>query len=366
VARAAGARRLVFTHHDPLRTDDDLDRIVEHHRAALAAEGASLQLFAAAEDQVVDVDGSDGIRIRPTVQQPATHFPPALKTRPVLVAIPDREAGKAVREALHADGVAVINASDASSAVRLSAQYRPSLILLDEHISDTSGLEVCHQIREIGTRDALEATIVIVGTREDPSSAAVAGVSDWLIEPFTTTYVRTRIRAWLLRARCRWARAPLPENEEGRLAVLHRLKLLDTQPEERFDRLTRLAAALFEVPIALVSLVDRDRQWLKSCHGCSLRETSRESSFCAHAILEHAVTVVPDTLLDSRFADNPHVTDEPHIRFYAGCPLASDCGRCVGTLCIIDVRPRELNEIQIGLLRDLGHLVERELSSGAG
>ena len=113
--------------------------------------------------------------------------------------------------------------------------------------------------------------------------------------------------------------------------------------------------------LALVSLIDRDRQWLKSCHGCPAQETSREMSFCAHAIVDRAVMVVPDALLDARFADNPQVTGAPHIRFYAGCPLVLPSGHCVGTLCIVDTRAHQLDDAQIRLLQDLGHLVEQEL-----
>ena len=126
---------------------------------------------------------------------------------------------------------------------------------------------------------------------------------------------------------------------------------------------TRLAAALFDVPTAFISLVDQDRQWLKSCHGLSLRETPREVSFCAHAILSREVTVVPDALLDPRFADNPMVVGDPRIRFYAGYPLILSGGDCVGTLCVVDTRPRHPDETAIRLLRDLGGLAEQELAA---
>ena len=166
----------------------------------------------------------------------------------------------------------------------------------------------------------------------------------------------------MLRSHCRWLRAAVPEDEEQRLADLRQLGILDTRPEERFDRLTRLAAAVFDVPMALVSLVDRDRQWLKSTRGIDVRETSREVSFCAHAILRREVMVVPDALLDPRFADNPFVSGEPRIRFYAGCPLFTPSGSCVGTLCILDTRPHELDGAGLRHLLDLGVMVERELA----
>lgn len=154
-----------------------------------------------------------------------------------------------------------------------------------------------------------------------------------------------------------------PENEESRLACLRSLNILDTASEERFDRLTRLAKRLFDVPIALVSLVDENRQWFKSCMGLSATETSREISFCGHAILGNDVFVIPDALEDSRFSDNPLVLSDPHIRFYAGCPLTHISGHKLGTLCIIDRRPRQLSAQDIEDFKDLAAMAERELAA---
>ena len=134
-------------------------------------------------------------------------------------------------------------------------------------------------------------------------------------------------------------------------------------PEERFDRLTRMCKRLFGVPIALVSLVDENRQWFKSCVGLSVSETPRDISFCGHAILGNEIFVIPDAAKDERFADNPLVLDEPHIRFYAGCPLRSQNGCKLGTLCIIDRKPRELTQEDLDTLKDLASMVERELEA---
>ena len=154
-----------------------------------------------------------------------------------------------------------------------------------------------------------------------------------------------------------------PQEEQARLATLQSLGILDTQPEERFDRLTRMAKRLFGVPIALVSLVDENRQWFKSCFGLSLSETSRDISFCGHAILGNDVFIIPNTLSDLRFADNPLVLNEPFIRFYAGCPLKAPDGRKLGTLCIIDRQPRSFNQDDLDALKDLAAMVERELGA---
>lgn len=155
----------------------------------------------------------------------------------------------------------------------------------------------------------------------------------------------------------------VPENEHARLDTLRALNILDTAPEERFDRLTRLAKRLFGVPIALVSLVDADRQWFKSCVGLAVRETSRDISFCGHAILGDDIFMIADARSDERFSDNPLVTDDPNIRFYAGCPLRASNNSVVGTLCLIDDKPRDLSDEDRELLRDLARMAEQELAA---
>ncbi len=155
----------------------------------------------------------------------------------------------------------------------------------------------------------------------------------------------------------------LPENEATRVDTLRALNILDTSPEERFDRLTRLAKRLFGVPIALVSLVDADRQWFKSCVGLDASETPRDVSFCGHAILGEDIFLIPDAAMDERFHDNPLVIEEPHIRFYAGCPLKVPNGSKLGTLCVIDRDPRPFDNEDIELLRDLGRMAEQELAA---
>lgn len=157
--------------------------------------------------------------------------------------------------------------------------------------------------------------------------------------------------------------APLPENESQRLRALHALDILDTPPEERFDRLTRVARRLFDTPIALMSLVDAERQWFKSRPGLDFPETPREHSFCAHAILGEGVFVVPDALQDERFRDSPLVTAFPEIRFYAGCPVKAPDGSALGTLCVIDHEPRDVAPDDVDALRDLAGMAEQELKS---
>lgn len=156
-------------------------------------------------------------------------------------------------------------------------------------------------------------------------------------------------------------KAPLPPNEEARLAKLYEYQILDTLPEQGYDDLTYLASRICGAPISLVTLVDRDRQWFKSRVGLELAETPRDFSFCAHAILQSGVMVVPDARQDPRFADNPLVTGDPHIRFYAGAPLVSPSGEALGTLCVIDRKPRQMEEEEQKALAALARQVTAQL-----
>ncbi len=154
----------------------------------------------------------------------------------------------------------------------------------------------------------------------------------------------------------------VPMDEADRQRALDDLKLVDSPQEERFDRIVQLTQLLFQVPIAYISLIDKDRQWFKSKVGIEANETSRSVSFCGHAILEDKAMVVPDALQDYRFAANPMVLGEPFIRFYAGQPLRGPSGHKVGTLCLADKEARDLKEHDLKLLAQLGKLVEREFT----
>jgi len=155
----------------------------------------------------------------------------------------------------------------------------------------------------------------------------------------------------------------MPDDEPQRLSTLQATRLLDSAPEERFDRVTRLAQRVFGVPIALVSLVDAKRQWFKSKQGLSGTETSREISFCGHAILNDDPLVVEDAREDPRFFDNPLVTGDPRVRFYAGYPLAAPDGSKLGTLCIIGDQPRKFGAEDLMVMRTLATIIENELAA---
>ena len=154
---------------------------------------------------------------------------------------------------------------------------------------------------------------------------------------------------------------PIPLDEDERLRTLQSLNILDSSPEERFDRYTRLAASIFDVPVALVSLVDDSRQWFKSAVGLDARETPRSVSVCGHTILQNNILVIEDLSKDTRFHDNPLITHDPNIRFYAGVPLKPINNHALGSFCIIDYKPRKLTQKDIDNLTDIASMVSDEL-----
>lgn len=157
--------------------------------------------------------------------------------------------------------------------------------------------------------------------------------------------------------------APIPKDERQRLASLKALRILDTPPEERFDRITKLALQLFDVPISTVTLVDSKREWFKSCQGLPVKEGKRAISFCGHTVLSNDLFMIPDATKDPRFAKNPMVQDKPYIKFYAAFPLKAADGKRVGAFCIKDRRPRRLGEGKIALLKSLATWAELELNT---
>jgi len=363
MSRAAGVRRLALTHHDPLRSDDRLDALCEDLSTSLPQAVRPMEVFAAAEGMVVELEASLDIKEKDTENFSAiASIVPALHEHQVLIGIANETLAAKIQQAAQADNLRILQAETSEEVLGIVRSTRLSLVILDDGQVGGDALETCRAIRNIDVDHARDLPVIIAANAESDAGSE-AGVTDWLIQPFTSEYVRTRLLAWVMRSMCRWRRAPFPENEARRIEALKELKLLDTKIEDRFERITRIAAAAFDVPIALVTLVDQDRQWFKSRFGLSVTETPRDQAFCAHTILDKDVMIVRDTLLDPRFADNPLVIGEPRIRFYAGYPLTLPNGTSPGTLCLIDTRPRELDEVKINLLRDLGRLVEREMAA---
>ena len=356
VCRAAGVRRLALTHHDPLHDDDTMDRMMED-LLSRAGDDSPLEVFAAREGQVVDLVGTSERPKRAerhAPRDPSAERAASSARHRVLVALADSAEAEVIKQALTADDIDVVVGGGVEQLVERYRSAEPELLILE---ASAEGVAACRAVRALGDT-ALDAPIILVG--EEVGSAAE--VTEWLTTPFSAEYARSRIRAWLLRVESRWLSAPRAAGEEGRLAALRKLALLDSEPEERFDRLTRLAAGLLQAPVSLVSLVDHDRQWFKSRVGTLIQETPRDISFCAHAILGDDAMVIPDVLDDDRFADNPIVVGPPHVRFYAGCPLTLPDGNALGTLCVLDTKPRHLTGEQRALLRDLADLVEEELA----
>jgi phosphoribosyl 1,2-cyclic phosphodiesterase/CheY-like chemotaxis protein len=365
---SAGVRRLALFHHDPTRSDEAVDRIVAGARDLVARLGGDTEVFAAAEGQVLELNRKLAVAPLPESREETARMDPALilSRSSVLMAVTDSKAARILGDAVTDDGLRLVRAQDGAAIPTLFRSERFSLVLLQQGMKDCDPLQLCLSLRNETTATDKDVPIVLVRTEENPAEQqreAEAGITDWLVWPFSDEYARARIRAWVLREACRWRSAPVPKDEERRLRALQQTGLLDTEAEERFDRYTRIATALFDVPIAMVSLVDRDRQWYKSRVGTDTRETGRDRAFCAHVILGDDVMQVPDALVDDRFADSPLVTGEPRIRFYAGAPLSLGDGSAIGTLCVIDHRARNLDQGQLRLLGDLAKLVERELQT---
>jgi hypothetical protein len=359
VCAAAGASRLALTHHDPMRTDDAIDRIVSAARGNLNSTSAALDVFGAAEGHDVELTSKGNASRRAMSNESAVPDGPALVSPLLLMAITDPVAANTIREAAQADDIAIVEAGSVDEVAAIAKSVRPSLIVQEWRPQDAEGPAIQAQGDTPGAH-AGAVPVLFVADAEHDLGRMEREETGWLIRPFSPAYARTRIRASLLRTACNWERALTSPDEDQRLALLHSLGILDSPPEERFDRITRLAASGLKTPMALVSLVDRERQWFKSSYGLDVAETSRETSFCSHAVSSREVLVVPDTFHDPRFADNPLVTEGPRIRFYAGCPIFVGA-ECVGTVCVLDHRPRQIDAEALSLLRYLGALVELEL-----
>lgn len=359
----AKVRKLALTHHDPMRSDDELDALVADARLQLSEIGSGMEVFAAAEGSTIELIPEPDRK--PVVERrrfsAKAEITPALVDHNVLVAAGNPQNTKVIVQAAEPDEIGTIIVREEDDPVKLFRENEPSIVVIDDFAGFDAALDLCRRLRKIEEDRREKTPIVLISENEERQEAIEAGVTDWLVPLFTREYARTRLRAWVMRSACRWERARIPKEEGQRLLTLEKLRILDTEREERFDRITRLAATTFDVPIALVSLVDHDRQWFKSCVGLEASETPRDQAFCAHAILQDDALVVRDALLDDRFADNPLVVSKPGIRFYAGHPLSAPDGSHLGTLCVLDTRPRDLNDAHLTALKDLASLVEDQL-----
>lgn len=253
-------------------------------------------------------------------------------------------AETALREA----GYEVAVAADGVSGLELIRAKIPCVVILELLLPKLHGFAVCKAIRDdFKLRRATQ--VLVVSNKSYPADIRKAlelGAVDFLVKPLSA-------KEFVEAVRKTQHRVPIPQNELARLAALDGYSILDTKPEQMFDDLTMLASYICETPVALISLVDADRQWFKSRVGTELQETSRELAFCAHAIMQSDVFLVSDAQKDERFKHNMLVTVDPKIRFYAGAPITTPGGESIGTLCVIDLEPRQLSPAQVECLQAL-------------
>ncbi len=363
IARRADVARVALYHHDPNRTDDEVVALVALARAHAERSSYEGEIFAAEESLTIELRSDAGRRTDRPVQLAATSalVPHAMS---VVVFARSADIADAIDGAARAEQLEVTVCDDLRRAFEQVSDTRPGIVLV-EAVDDDGGFDLVSEIRQLPPPYGVELPIIAVGdlsARWRPD-AEETRITEWLAWPASEFYIRTKLRSWLLRRAARWQIAALPVDEAQRVASLHALKILDTEPEERFDRHTERISVELDVPVALVTLVDSDRQWFKSAHGIDVSETPRDMSMCAHAILQPDVLEVRDTHTDARFAENPFVLGDPHVRFYAGMPLTLADGSRVGTLCVADYRPRHLDDEQLEALRRVASLVADELTN---
>ena len=285
----------------------------------------------------------------------------------VLLAIADKADRVRFNDILVESRFSVQIANDGAAALGVLAQDPPDALVVGLRLPILDGRQVVHAARTVvGLVDMPIIVIAPAGAEQETNDLMSQGVDDVLLEPVDIGKFRARVTQ-VMRSRGLWAeteevmRPLIPQDEAERLVELALSGATDGPPEERFDKITRMAHKVFKAPFAAVSIVEGDRQWFKSKLGIEVPDSSRELSFCGHAItLSEEALVIEDTVLDPRFAQNPLVLEEPRIRFYAGQPVRGPGGHNVGTLCIMDKVPREFTEEDRETLRDLGEMVEKQ------
>ena len=289
----------------------------------------------------------------------------------VLLAVTEKNDRVRFNDILVESRFVVQMANDGAAALGILAQDPPDALVVGLKLPILDGRQVVHAARTVvGLLDMPIIVIAPEGSESQTTDLLSQGVDDVLYEPLDAGRFRARITA-VMRSRGLWSeteevmRPLIPQDEAERLVEFRLSAAVEATPEERFDKISRMAQKVFAVPFAGVSFVEGDRQWFKSKQGLPIGESSRDLSFCGHAITSTEVFVVEDAVLDPRFAQNPLVLEEPRIRFYAGQPVRGPGGHNVGTLCIMDKNPREFSEDDRETLRDLGEMVEKELKAKA-
>jgi len=287
----------------------------------------------------------------------------------VLLAVGDKEDRVRFNDILVESRFAVQIANDGAAALGILAQDPPNALVVGLKLPILDGRQVVHAARTVvGLVDMPIIVIAPEGSESQTTDLLSQGVDDVLYEPLDVGRFRARVTA-VMRTRGLWSeteevmRPLIPQDEAERLVEFRLSAAIDSAPEERFDKITRMAQKVFAAPFVGISFVEGDRQWFKSKQGLPIGDSSRDLSFCGHAINGDEIFLVEDAALDPRFAQNPIVLEEPHIRFYAGQPVKGPGGHNVGTLCVMDKAPREFGDDDRETLRDLAEMVEKELKA---
>jgi PAS domain S-box-containing protein len=274
---------------------------------------------------------------------------------------------------LESQGIGCLSVHKLASAREAMKAVHFPLVILDRRLGDGDGLDFCGEYRALRSDRPVSILVYSAMSTEDQVAAALAaGADDHIAKSCGDPALLAKIGELLERsepsvksnAQTRGSdkpahtAPPVPLEELARARALHAYSILDTLAEQAFDDITRIASCLCRTPIALISFVDGDRQWFKSAVGLEVEQTPRENAFCAHAIASPAQTlIVSDARNDPRFAHNPLVTGAPYIRFYAGVPLVSPDGHAIGTVCVVDDQPRELQPRELQALEALARQV---------
>jgi phosphoribosyl 1,2-cyclic phosphodiesterase/CheY-like chemotaxis protein len=353
VCSFAKVKQVAFFHHDPSRTDDELDGIASSINEKLQKSGNPLKTFCAEEGVELDLKGV--IQKEPPIEQTG------IKITKVLIGSTDKKNVDLIASATDGFEIVIETFDEGKSLVESCRKEFPSLVLIDENFSDIKS--IANDISILKDEQSEKVPIILLcSSRPNIDDINKLLFSDHLVKNMSESFVRSRILCWIMGRSCKWKIASIPPDENERIEFLRKNNILDSEHEERFDLLTRMAATTFNVPIALITLIDSERQWFKSVYGAKATETPREVSFCAHAVFSREPLIINDTLLDERFADNPYVKGSIRIRFYAGIPLILPNRVCIGTLCIMDTKPRFFTNQDVQLLKKMAHNVLQELT----
>ncbi len=371
ICEYAKVQKLIFTHHDPTRTDEQISSLVQHIQDRYGT--GKLESSAAAEGRVINLkSNSNTYRIAPVSVKPVkdsqiealSQTLTDIMTHAVLLTFGTEDEVASVTDIIKTDAIKIFIAQHANEVMRAIAEKPISLLVADMDLDLFDLKTVVSAIRQRVNEGGSSLPLIAVSSREMPDDAhKYPELKDWIIKPFSNEYLRTRIRAALLQEAGKWTQAPQIPGETARIAALQRFGLLSKTGLPKYDRLTRLVGTYFQAPICLITIVDAEMQVFLSNIGFDFNETPRDQSFCAHTILKKHILHVPDATEDPRFAYNPLVTGAPHIRSYAGAPVYLPSGHAVGTICIYDVKPRELTAEELTALQDFATLVDHELAT---